>query len=86
MAQQTKHPRKNEGHSITLKMVTSKPAMPIDRSSLMGTVSSAENPMATVVAEMISVFPACPAAISAAWPGEYPSFNASRKRLTISNA
>ena len=46
-------------HSMTLKTVTSRPAIPMDRSSLMGTVSSAENPIATVVAEMISVRPAC---------------------------
>ncbi len=73
-------------HSMTLKTVTSRPATPIERNSLIGTVSSAENPMATVVAEMISVFPACSAAISAAGPGSYPSANASRNRLTMSNA
>ena len=56
-------------HSMTLKTVTNRPAIPMDRSSLMGTVNRAENPMATVVAEMISVRPACPAAISAAGPG-----------------
>jgi hypothetical protein len=71
---------------MTLKTVTNRPAIPMERSSLIGTVSNAENPIATVVAEIISVFPACPAAISAAWPGSYPSVNASRNRLTISNA
>ncbi len=59
-------------HSMTLKTVTSRPATPIERSSLIGTVSSAENPIATVVAETISVPPACPAAMSAAQPGSYP--------------
>ena len=73
-------------HNMTLKAVTSRPAIPMERSSLMGTISSAENPIATVVAEMISVRPACLAAISAAGPGSYPSANASRNRLTISNA
>jgi hypothetical protein len=73
-------------HSMTLKTVTNRPAIPMERSSLMGTVSSAENPIATVVAETISVPPACLAAISAAQPGSHPSANASRNRLTISNA
>ncbi len=33
-------------HSMTLKTVTSRPAIPMERSSLMGRVSSAENPIA----------------------------------------
>src|ERR1700753_3136368 len=73
-------------HSITLKIVTNRPAIPIERNSLIGTVRSAENPIATVVAEIAKVHPACHAARSAAQPGSYPSHNASRKRLTISKA
>jgi hypothetical protein len=65
---------------------TKNPAIPMDRISLMGTVSSARNPMPTVDAEIASVWPAWRAAMTEATDGEFPDESASRKRLTISSA
>ena len=50
--------------SSTLMPATRIPATPMERISLMGTVNSATNPMATVEAEMSSVRPAWRAAMT----------------------
>jgi len=60
MPEQTSTQGRMNVHSTTLRTVTSRPAIPMERSSLMAQSSNAENPIATVVAEISSVFPACP--------------------------
>ena len=78
---------RNEGIvSNTLIPATSTPATPIERISLIGTVKSARNPMATVEAEIRSVRPACRAARTEAEGPSFPAAIASRKRLTMSSA
>jgi hypothetical protein len=70
----------------TLMAATRNPARPMERISLMGTVSRARKPMATVEAEMRRVRPAWRAAITAQREVGWPVAMASRKRLTMSRA
>ena len=72
--------------SNTLIPATSNPATPMERTSLMGTVKRARNPMATVEAEIRGVGPALRAAMTEALSALCPAEIASRKRLTMRRA